>query len=232
MKLKPLVAAIVLCGTASTGLAADISVEQKKGAASGLVVGALAGGPAGAFAGALIGGEVFGRLSGIRRINRQLDSQVASLEQTLDSERQSHASALAAVNRDLDTLLALQSITLKSQQLPIQFRTASSDIEPHYEDELKKIAHLLRRNRDASVVLTGYADRRGDEAYNQTLSEKRVETLKSWFEEQGVAPHQVAGAALGETQPLDSAESLESNFFDRRVILELKLDLDPQLATR
>ena len=136
------------------------------------------------------------------------------------------------LNRDLDKVLALQSATAKIQRLPIQFRTASSDIEAHYEDELKKIAQVLRRNRDASVVLTGFADRRGDDGYNQALSEKRVASLEQYLLQQGVTRQQIAGVAHGESQPLDPSESLESNFFDRRVMLELKLDLDPQLATR
>ena len=91
---------------------------------------------------------------------------------------------------------------------------------------------LFRSNRDASVVLEGFADRRGDDAYNQALSEKRVATLQQYLLDRGALPEQIVGMAYGESQPLARNESLESNFFDRRVMLELKLDLDPQLATR
>ena len=38
--------------------------------------------------------------------------------------------------------------------------------------------------------------------------------------------------AFGESRPLDRDESLETNFFDRRVVLELSLDVDTELATR
>jgi hypothetical protein len=47
-----------------------------------------------------------------------------------------------------------------------------------------------------------------------------------------VDSRQVIGTAFGETQPLNPAESLENNFFDRRVVVELKLDIDRNLATR
>jgi outer membrane protein OmpA-like peptidoglycan-associated protein len=232
MKLKTMVVTIVLCGASQVALAADINTEQTRGATSGLVIGALAGGPAGAFAGAVIGGEVFGRLFGVKRINRELESQVAWLEGSLESERESHRNSLAAVNHDLDTLLALQAVSVKSQKLPIQFRTASTEIEAHYEGELMKIARLLTRNRDASVVLTGYSDRRGDEHYNLDLSKKRVARLEQYLLQLGASRQQIVGIAHGESQPLDANESLESNFFDRRVMLELNMAIDPQLATR
>jgi hypothetical protein len=48
----------------------------------------------------------------------------------------------------------------------------------------------------------------------------------------GVNSTQIIGSAFGETRPLSSDESLESNFFDRRVVVELKLDIDRELATR
>lgn len=232
MKVKTIIGALVLCGSAQVSHATESSVEETRAATTGLIVGAVAGGPAGAFAGALVGGEVFGRLFKNRRVNRELVSKLDKLEHNLVSERAAHARQLAAVNGDLDKLLALQAASEKSQKLPIQFRTASSDIERHYAEELDRIARVLHRNRDASVVLEGFADRRGDDSYNQALSEKRVATLKQYLLNRGVMSQQIVGIAYGETQPLATAETLESNFFDRRVMLEMKIDLDPQLATR
>jgi outer membrane protein OmpA-like peptidoglycan-associated protein len=81
-------------------------------------------------------------------------------------------------------------------------------------------------------MLAGFADRRGDDQFNQALSEKRVRRVKRFLVNSGVNSTQVIGTAFGETQPLNPAESLESNFFDRRVVVELKLDIDRKLATR
>jgi len=235
MKLKPIIAAIALTGM--TGMtqaatAAETSAEKERSAWTGLVVGAVAGGPAGAFAGSLIGGEVFGRLFEGRRINRELMAEVSSLEKKMEEDKAAYATSVAALNRDLDKMLALQASTAKSQRLPIQFRTGSADIESQYEGELENIARVLRRNRDARINLTGFSDRRGDTSFNQQLSEDRVDAVQAFLLKAGVKRDQIISTAYGESQPLHLAETLENNFFDRRVLLEMNIDIDPQLATR
>ena len=239
MKPKSLVVAVALAALTVAGsispAVADSSKEQKRSAATGLVIGALAGGPIGAFTGAVLGAEIFGRLFEQRRVNNELTVHVADLAGKLNASQTSHAQkdqVITALNQDLDKVLYIQSSTSKSQQLPVQFRTASDVLEPQYEAELKQIANVLRRNQDATVTLSGFADRRGDDQSNQTLSEKRVRSVKRFLVNSGVNSNQVIGTAFGETRPLDSAESLESNFFDRRVVVELKLDIDRKLATR
>jgi len=239
MKPKSLVVAMALAGLTVAGsispALADSSKEQKGSAATGIVIGALAGGPIGAFTGAVLGGEIFGRLFEHRRVNNELTVHVADLTSKLNASQTSHAQkdqVITALNQDLDKVLSIQSSAAKSQQLPVQFRTSSDVLEPQYEAELKQIANVLRRNQDATVTLSGFADRRGDDQFNQALSEKRVRRVKRFLVNSGVNSSQVIGTAFGETRPLDSAESLESNFFDRRVVVELKLDIDRKLATR
>jgi sortase system peptidoglycan-associated protein len=239
MKPKSLVVAMALAGITIAGsitpALADSSKEQTRSAASGFVIGAVAGGPIGAFTGAVLGGEVFGRLFEHRRVNKALTVQVADLTGKLDAAQTSHSQkdqVITALNQDLDKVLAIQSSTAKSQQLPVQFRTASDVLEPQYEAELGQIAHVLQRNKDATVTLAGFSDRRGDDNFNQALSEKRVRSIKRFLVKSGVNSTQIIGSAFGETRPLSSDESLESNFFDRRVVVELKLDIDRELATR
>ena len=239
MKPKSLVVAVALAALTVAGsispAVADSSKEQQRSAATGLVIGAVAGGPIGAFTGAVLGGEIFGRLFEHRRVNNELTVQVADLTGKLNASQTSHAQkdqVITALNQDLDKVLSIQSSAAKSQQLPVQFRTSSDVLEPQYEAELKQIANVLRRNQDATVTLSGFADRRGDDQFNQALSEKRVRRIKRFLVNSGVNSSQVIGTAFGETRPLDSTESLESNFFDRRVVVELKLETDRKLATR
>jgi outer membrane protein OmpA-like peptidoglycan-associated protein len=101
-----------------------------------------------------------------------------------------------------------------------------------YETELQNISHVLRRNKDARITLTGFADRRGEQGFNLSLSEDRVDAVQQYLVRHGVSKQQIISTAYGESQPLNSMESLENNFFDRRVLIELNIDIDPQLATR
>ena len=52
---------------------------------------------------------------------------------------------------------------------------------------------------NAEVILTtGYADRMGNEAYNQKLSEQRAEAVKAYLTEKGVSPDLVQTEGRGE----------------------------------
>ena len=176
MKPKSLVVAMALTGLTVAGSItpafAESSKEQTRSAASGLVIGAIAGGPIGAFTGAVLGGEIVGKLFEHRRVNKELTVQVADLTGKLNAAHTRHEQknqVITALNQDLDKVLAIQASTATSQQLSVQFRTASDVLEPQYEAELEQIAQVLRRNKDATVTLAGFADRRGDDGFNQAL---------------------------------------------------------------
>lgn len=236
MKKKTLATAVAVTTLALAG-AVDASpkngsVEQQRGATTGLVVGAIAGGPAGAFFGAVMGGEVFGRLFEQRRVNRELNTELAALRSSLSQEQKRFAEKTDALNEDIDRMIAIHSNQVQGRQLPVQFRTGSSAIESQYEDELREIARLLNRNKDATVTLTGFADRRGESSDNLKLSGERADAVKSFLTKQGASNSQIVTMAYGETRPLSNEESLESNFFDRRVVVEVSLDITSQLATR
>ena len=234
MKLKKIVVAITLTCLANAGMAneRDTSFEENRGALAGLVIGASAAGPIGAGVGAIVGGAIFGKLVGVNRINRELKVELEETGITYQLENEKLKTVLADVNQDLTRMVKIQANSWKHQQLPIQFRTDSSEIEKHYETELRKIARVLSRNQDAKVNLSGFADRRGADAYNQDLSEKRVTQVRQYLLSRGVRSKQIVASAFGESKPLNADESFEGNFFDRRVVLELTLDVDAQLATR
>ena len=48
------------------------------------------------------------------------------------------------------------------------------------------------------ILTTGYADRMGNEAYNQKLSESRAEAVKTYLTEKGVSPDLVQTEGRGE----------------------------------
>jgi OOP family OmpA-OmpF porin len=56
-----------------------------------------------------------------------------------------------------------------------------------------------------SVRAIGYADRMGSEAFNQILSEERVDAVKSYLVKKGVAADRVRTSAWGETRPSTAA---------------------------
>ncbi|MBV8475304.1 MAG: OmpA family protein [Acidobacteria bacterium] len=72
----------------------------------------------------------------------------------------------------------------------------------------------LKGKPDAHLILEGHADRRGSAAYNQALSERRVERTKTFLVENGVPADHIDVKAMGAQQNLSPEEvrtSLEQN---------------------
>ncbi len=69
----------------------------------------------------------------------------------------------------------------------------------------------LEYDPDAKLSVEAYADMRGSKPYNQDLSERRVERIKQYLVDQGVAADKVETAAYGKDRPMpqDQVEQLE-----------------------
>jgi OmpA family len=61
----------------------------------------------------------------------------------------------------------------------------------------------LEFDPDAKLSLGGYADERGADKYNDSLSELRVQRVKDFLVSQGIAAEKIDTAAYGEHKPLD-----------------------------
>jgi len=70
----------------------------------------------------------------------------------------------------------------------------------------------LEYDPDAKLSVEAHADERGSKPFNQDLSERRVERIKQYLVDQGIAADKVETAAYGKEQPLDkkTVATLES----------------------
>jgi outer membrane protein OmpA-like peptidoglycan-associated protein len=78
-------------------------------------------------------------------------------------------------------------------------------------DDFKK---YLATKPDAHLILSGHADHRGSAEFNQALSERRVERVKSFLVEQGVPEANIETKAFGKEDNLTTEEvqgEVESN---------------------
>ncbi len=239
MKIKFTITLISMMLIATSSFAAErksfskeTSIEEKRGAIAGAVVGAGVGGPLGAAVGAIIGGGVIGNIVGMNRINSELQSTIQEDAAAFELSQKKMLSEVKNLNSELTQMIKSQTASWNSRQLPVQFKTGSSDIEKHYLQQLNEIARILSRNLDTKVSLSGFSDRRGSEEYNLNLSQRRVDAVRSYLVNHGVRKNQIVADAFGESRPLKSDESLENNFFDRRVVMQFSFDAESYLATR
>ncbi len=211
------------------------SPEQTTGFISGAVLGGLAGGPPGAIAGAAFG-ALFG--DGLRAKSEVGDLQVSLYEsqlrlaalqeetRALQQEYQIAQQKLDQASRSPGTYpatLALPAIPCCDKLvLSLNFHSSSSNIESHYEEQLRSLINIAKQMPAASVEITGYADRNGDSDLNLRLSRKRSTAVKEFLTSKGIQNSSIITIAYGETQTLHEQQNTESDFFDRRVIVRLR----------
>jgi len=231
---RAIAAAILVAALATPALAGErvMAPEEKKGSVVGGIIGAVAGGPVGAGFGAIIGGGIFGQMAATHRRSEELSAALVDADEAHRQREVEMGMLVAGLNRDLNQMVRLESVAFKDPQISVQFRTASFEVEAHYEAALKRVARVLERNQDATIDLAGYADPRGSEQYNEQLSLARLTRVKDLLIDNGARPGQITSTAYGETGAVASDETREGYFFDRRVVLKLDLNVAPQLATR
>ena len=234
MRAKQLLTAVLVTLFTVPVFAAEVdtSVEEKRGFIAGGILGASLGGPIGAGFGAIVGGGIFGKLIGFSRINNELEAELQYQQSSFSTSRDQMRAEITQLGDELDYMIETQSVGWNGRELPIQFRTGSSKVEHHYEPQLKEIARVLSRNLDTKVSLSGFADRRGATDYNQKLSEQRVGEIRQYLLSHGVKPAQILSVAFGETKPLKQEQTSESNFFDRRVVMQFSFDVKSHIAVR
>ena len=88
------------------------------------------------------------------------------------------------------------------------FEFDKADLTPAAEAQLQKAAALIRKAPPGGIQVIGNTDAKGDDAYNQRLSEARARTVADWFGEQvGVRQRDFAVSGKGETAPIAPNET-------------------------
>ncbi len=73
---------------------------------------------------------------------------------------------------------------------------------PKAEDTLKKAAEFIGQKAKGIVRIEGHTDAKGDDAYNQKLSERRAESVRHWLSSHGLSRLRFSSKGFGETQPV------------------------------
>ena len=169
------------------------------GAVAGAIVGlsragddkaknAILGAAVGAGAGALIG--------------RQVDKQEAELRAQLGSQ--------VRIIRNGNEL------TVRMPQ-DILFDVNSASLRADLQGDLRSLAQNLQRYPDSTATIIGHTDNTGTAEFNQSLSQRRAESVAGILRNNGVADFRIRAFGRGENEPIATNLTPEGRQLNRRV---------------
>jgi outer membrane protein OmpA-like peptidoglycan-associated protein len=169
------------------------------GAAAGAVVGLLTKGDK--LENALIGAGV-GALAG-GGVGYYMDVQEAKLRQRLEGTGVS-----VARNGNNITLNMPSSIT---------FALNSSDLNSQFYSALDGVSLVLKEYDKTVIEVAGHTDSSGSDQYNQSLSERRAQSVTSYLASHGVKQQRLLTIGAGEAHPVASNDNEAGRAANRRV---------------
>ncbi len=111
----------------------------------------------------------------------------------------------------------------------VLFGFNETNIQTSAEPILRKVADVINKYPEASVLIEGHTDSIGSNAYNLRLSRERAESVKSWLVQQGgVDARRVMTKGWGESKPAapnenpDGSDNPEGRQQNRRVEITVK----------
>ena len=176
--------------------------------AKGGVIGAGAGGAAGAVIGNEMGNTALGAIIGAAvggtagyLIGNEMDKRAEEMRQDMQG---------AKIERVGEGI----KITFDSGLL---FDVNKSDLQPQAKTNITSLAKILNKYPDTNILIEGDTDNTGSEEYNQSLSERRAQSVSNHLMLLGVPSSRVSIVGLGELNPIASNDTEYGRQQNRRV---------------
>ena len=183
------------------------------GGVGGAVVGGIVGNELGNTAvGAIIGAAVGGTAGAL--IGSHMDKQAEEMERDIE-------------NAKIERIGEGIKITFDSG---ILFETNSSTLQSQAKTNIANLAVILNKYPDTNILVTGHTDFDGTDEYNQSLSERRAESVSDYTMGQGVTSSRFSVIGLGETEPIATNETVEGKQLNRRVEIAIFANEDLKAA--
>ena len=181
---------------------------------------AAIGGIGGALGGYLLGDLVGGRHDRTEKILGAGSGAIAGAgigsymdEQERKLRQQTAGSGVDVIRQGDDLLLRMPS--------GITFAFNDASVQPQFRPTLDEVSSILSQYPKTYIDVYGHTDSDGSDAYNQTLSERRAQSVAGYLTSHGVQSARIATRGFGETQPIASNATEEGKAANRRVEIKI-----------
>lgn len=152
-----------------------------------------------------------------REVDAAREATVDAKEQNAELQRQ--IDALQARPTDRGLVLTLGDVL---------FASGRAELKPGAEHNLSQLVTFLGKYPARTVTIEGHTDSAGGEDYNQGLSQRRADSVRSHLLQQGVEAARVTATGAGESSPVAGNESAAGRQQNRRVEIIIS---NPALAS-
>lgn len=145
-----------------------------------------------------------------QRAQARLDARDAQIKQLQDS--------LNAKQTDRGTVVTFGDVL---------FATNKADLKSSGLVNINKLAQFLQENPDRKVIVEGYTDSTGAASYNQSLSERRANSVRMALVKMGVDPARIVAQGYGKEYPVAENSNVSGRAMNRRVEVTISNDNQP-----
>lgn len=189
--------------------------NKQKGAVIGATGGAVIGGVIGnnvgkgnnTALGAIIGAAVGGVAGGI--IGNKMDKQAEKIKNEIPGAE------VTRVGEGIN--VTFNEKNPDGSKAGVYFATNMSDVNANSKLALDKLVKVFNLYPETNILVEGHTDDVGEAAYNETLSEKRAESVGSYIKAAGIDPSRLTIKWYGENQPKVDNTTAANRAENRRV---------------
>ena len=156
------------------------------------------------------------------------------------------AAAVVAIDTDKDTVMddkdacpdtpagakvdekgcTLQITETVEMTLHVRFDSGSWTVKDQDLADIEKLVVFMREYPDTNVVVEGHTDDRGNDAFNQQLSEKRANAVRqAAIDRFGADPARISAVGMGESNPIADNSTPAGREHNRRVVGVIKANV-------
>lgn len=153
----------------------------------------------------------------------QAESARRAAEQAEREKQELRRQLIEQFNKILETRDTARGLIVNMSD--VLFDTARWTLKPGAREKLAKISGIVLAHPGLKLEVEGHTDSVGSDDYNQTLSEKRANSVRDFLIHEGINPSMITARGFGETQPVASNDTAVGRQLNRRVEMIVSGDI-------